>query len=301
MSQPVDIVFGADRKFLVPLAVSLRSLHERSPGNTAWVLNVDLNGDDVERLRRSAPSLSIHDVKIAADFAQQAQLPGYLPRSALFRLLTPHVLPDSVQRAMYLDSDTIARESIESVVASELGNSCVAAVRDPVVGWIGAPHRLPWREVGLAPDVPYFNSGVMVIDTSRWRELDVTSRAVALMERFRFPYGDQCALNFVLHGEWRQLPLRWNCIGQHISGASHAAVLAGKREADDAARDPAIVHFNTSELGRPWLSGCRHPFDDEWHALLSRTEFSAYRPSTLDQGRRVLRRARRVAAAVVGK
>ncbi len=36
-------------------------------------------------------------------------------------------------------------------------------------------------------------------------------------------------------------------------------VYYSQQETDEARKDPAIIHYTTGVLGRPWETGCKHP------------------------------------------
>lgn len=53
--------------------------------------------------------------------------------SAMGRLFAPKVLPESVERALYLDCDTIVCGSIEPLYETELGECLAGMVMEPTV------------------------------------------------------------------------------------------------------------------------------------------------------------------------
>jgi hypothetical protein len=45
-----------------------------------------------------------------------------------------------------------------------------------------------------------------------------------------------------------------------------------------AIASPSIVHFNFSQMGRPWDPRCRHPLRSRWFEVLDATPWSGWRP-----------------------
>jgi len=84
---------------------------------------------------------------------------------------------------IYIDTDVAVRQPLDDLWEMNLHGHTVAAVRDPVVPWAGAPLGLPWSELGVPPDSPCFNSGVLVIETERWRSERIAERALDLLVR----------------------------------------------------------------------------------------------------------------------
>ena len=192
-----------------------------------------------------------------------AQLPAYLPTAALFRLRIGNLLPDEIERVLYIDSDVAVRRPLDELWETDLNGRVLGAVRDPVVPWAAAPAGLPWAELGVSPGTPYFNSGVLVIDTDLWRSQRISETSLQFLARHRFLYGDQCALNAVLGGSWTPIGPQWNLQAGHLaSGKSLAWVIESHETLAAAIDDPAIVHFNSSSMRRPWDSQCTHPYRD---------------------------------------
>src|SRR5690606_10298929 len=68
------------------------------------------------------------------------------------------------------------------------------------------------RELGIPPDAKYFNSGLLLIDTVKWRKCSITEALVSCLKQNRAhaKYPDQYGLNVVLTGRWYELDKRWN-------------------------------------------------------------------------------------------
>lgn len=136
---------------------------------------------------------------------------GYLSNGMYLRLFLPALLPAAVERYLYLDVDTVCVGDLSELWRMPMGDHALAAVPDGYTGTVGAEGGLPGAE-GLDPDAPYFNSGVLLVNKRRWRELRVSERCFDYLRRnrgrLRFP--DQDALNVVAYGRWLPLDPQWN-------------------------------------------------------------------------------------------
>ena len=77
-------------------------------------------------------------------------------------------------------------------------------------------HPTPYPLHPIA-DTPYFNSGVLVINLTRWRKENVGDRVIEYLRKYQ-PYvqlEDQEGLNAVLANDWGKLDPKWNLIS-HI-------------------------------------------------------------------------------------
>lgn len=262
------IVTAADDNFVLPLATLLHSLRSSQTSDVeAHVLTGDMTRQRTEAIRSIEPNLYIH--RVDTSIFQSVSLPSYLSIPTLFRLTISNFV--SSGRIVYLDSDTIVRRPLDDLFELPTGESGIAAVRDPVAPFFSSPAGPPWRELGAEPDDPYFNAGVLLIDLEKASTAQLWPRALASVQKSRLPNGDQCALNAAARGAWEILDPRWNMQAGHLDPGSLAWVYEDRAALETAIADPAVVHFNTSRLGRPWETRCQHPFGDDWRRLAAAT------------------------------
>lgn len=167
------------------------------------------------------------------------------------RLILPE-LAGPKSRLLYLDCDTLTGASLAPLLALDLAGHTVAAVRDPQLWSVKDSRRPgPLLRGGMAPDDPYFNSGVMIVDVQAWLEKRIGERTIELLRAEPdFRLGDQDALNVVLRGDWMTLQGTWNWTGTTLPAAGPP---------------PAIVHF----MGRkPAFPGCTHPRRDAFRKIV---------------------------------
>lgn len=128
------------------------------------------------------------------------------------RLLLPGALAGDYRRLLYLDSDVFVQGGdFDALLAADLGARAVAAVRDNFQWRSPGRHVDSFRAMKL-PNLPYFNAGVLLIDTRAFAEADVIGRCAAFAAAH--PAGmlhmDQDMLNGALMREWGEISPRWN-------------------------------------------------------------------------------------------
>ena len=121
------------------------------------------------------------------------------------RLLMGRLLPQEVERVLYLDGDTIVRGSLAELWATGLEGRVLGACIEPTV------NRQRRQALGLEA-LPYFNSGVLLIDLARWRSEHTEQR---ILDFYRARDGklfapDQDAINGALAGEIYALSPKYN-------------------------------------------------------------------------------------------
>lgn len=145
----------------------LHSLKEKNPGEP---ITVHLIFDNVDRdtllkgigcLVDLFPSFNVlrADPELVADFP----FDGHATVATYFRLLLPSLLPASVKRVIFIDSDAIVMDRLSELWHLPLDGKALAAVPD---------HWISCRDHGYVHG-KYFNAGIMLIDLEVWRKKDI--------------------------------------------------------------------------------------------------------------------------------
>jgi lipopolysaccharide biosynthesis glycosyltransferase len=270
--QALNIVTISSEHYAQHLSVMLLSLFENNRNHivNAFVIVPDVMQESLfDKIRTSVKEFSnnVHFCKIDPSVVDNLQIFGHLTVAAYYRLLMGDALPQNVHRVIYLDPDIIVRGDLEELWNFSIGNSVVGAVPDIIAK--------PQKKLGLHPDAPYFNSGVLLVDLDRWREaragLDALDFARSHGDRMTFT--EQCAQNWVLRGRWTPLPECWN-LQTHMAARLRWGFMDYTGDAKKRAKAAKIVHF-TGSL-KPWHYMNNHPLKREYLAYLSRTEWKNY-------------------------
>jgi lipopolysaccharide biosynthesis glycosyltransferase len=272
--EPIQVAFGLDAKFALPLGVALASLGLRhAPGEVAvTILHDGLPSADLERIEQTAAgrfAIEWHSVK--QQDVVGAHHTAHLSSATNYRLLLPRLL--STERVIYLDCDVVIGESLRGLWECGLDGQLVAAVRDASAPFpAGAAGSGPnWRKLGLDPGLPYFNAGVLVIPLDAWRAEEVAERALSVLRNSTPRFGDQDALNLVLQRRWVELSRRWNLQSADVTGDGLSWAL-WPHDVSEALESPAIVHF--TEGDKPWNVDSTHPLRQLWLDTLAQSGWS---------------------------
>ncbi|MDR1958915.1 MAG: glycosyltransferase family 8 protein [Planctomycetaceae bacterium] len=176
-------------------------------------------------------------------------------QAAYLRFLASDRIP-AADRILYLDCDTLVLEDLEELFTMPLGEKTLAVVAELFAGaFIFA----------LGFGLRYFNSGVMLINARKWREEHLTVKAAKfIQEKFsklshgKKHYGDQDILNMLFSGQVVYLHPRYNLVNPVLL---RRCFFRGKLF-DDAAAEPAIVHFAGS--AKPWNRWDYHPLTEKY-------------------------------------
>ncbi len=298
---PPHILCVADDAYAMPLAVTLASAARQLRSGLPLIVHLfdaGIREANWVGLKETLADLPIHVDRLPFDSARLQRLPvsHHISHAAYARLLAADLLPRDLRRVVYLDSDLLVRHDLTPLWEAPFDGAWCLAVPDIACPFVDARHAdsnyrraapylatpapiRNWQALGLNPGDHYFNSGVLVIDLEAWRREDLSRRfldCLAVNERWVWCW-DQYALNVVLAGRWRRLPLRWN-VGSHAF--DYAEPTAAPWPADEfaaALEDPAILHF-TSEF-KPWRWKAIHPHRADFFEFLRQTAWHDWQPS----------------------
>ena len=209
--EPIHLLLAADANYGAYAGITLASVLAANPRQsfTVHLFSNRIKRGDLRKLgamlRRAGSSLSVYDVsgRLAANRPPPAR--GHLTATAHARLAMGELLPTTVHRIIYLDCDVICTGALRPLW--EIGQTVpvLAAVLDRAGdGWKAL--------LGVPPEAPYFNSGVLVVNLDAWRRRDL-GRVLAdwiSANPAKASLADQDAINACLSGEITPLPDCWN-------------------------------------------------------------------------------------------
>lgn len=270
------IVYASDDGFAEILGVSLVSLFENSRDMReirVYVLDSGISEHNRERIeevciryQRTLP-VWLKARNIAEELGMRVAADrGSLSQFA--RLFVASDLPADLEKVLYLDCDIIFCQSVSLLWNLDMHGKTIAALND-------AFSRHYRANIGLEPEDVMFNSGVMLINLSRWKEQKVEERLLKFIEgkQGKIQQGDQGALNAVLSHDTYCFHPRFNSVTIFYDFNYREMLIyrkpAGKfyteEQIHEAVENPVVVHFTTSFLSkRPWMKGCQHRYCDRW-------------------------------------
>lgn len=160
------------RKQLEVLLYSLR-LHSKSEKIDIYLINKSLLPEElsqIERYMRKKCNMSLHVVSVTDDtFWEQMPL-GTLNFSVemYLRILAPYILPENMERILWLDADIVVNGDISSFYYQDFEDKSMVVCMDD--GWNSDTVNVFRRVEGRTGRVPYFNSGVLLMNLKNMRQ-----------------------------------------------------------------------------------------------------------------------------------
>lgn len=191
------------------------------------------------------------------------------PRSVFYRLLAAKLLPQTIDKVLYLDGDIIVRQQLKELWNIDLEGKAFGATIDAGSGSLECYNRLHYSIV-----LGYDNSGVMLINLKYWRDNNLTDSFFDFMNQCpnRIVLPDQDVLNYVARKLKVHIPMKYNVQSMYLYKEKYLyfSIYQYKEELDEARKDPAIIHYSGC---RPWEKGCNHPFKEEFFKYRSQTRW----------------------------
>jgi lipopolysaccharide biosynthesis glycosyltransferase len=190
-------------------------------------------------LRYWGVEAEMRDFQLASLFQGTSRMDGWREgiSSTTFARLGLCARPSGYKTHIVLDGDTLVGGDLDELAAIQPATLAAVATEHSRKGW-----SFLYDDRSLPQAKAYFNAGLLVLDPAFWRDLDVETRCLSLVNDRRSdgsigrPLHDQEILNLVFGEVFHRLDARWNFMP--------------KRSWDRPNLNPSIVHF----AGRtcPW-------------------------------------------------
>ena len=237
----MNFLFTINENYVEPIKTLLYSIYENVEGEKNFyfiyedISQVSINDLSNFIIRKcQANPYFIHFQ--SEEFIENLPLEGGWSKEIYFRLFAPYLL-NSVERILYLDGDTIVTGDLVELNNIEKDNRYVIA---------GVANDIQMENLirlGLKERDTYINSGVLLMNLSKWREdcsLEELKRLLySLKEQLVFP--DQDFINILWKNRIRVLPKDYNYL---IS-------LTERNPLYQTLANPQICHY---VFTKPWES-----------------------------------------------
>lgn len=174
--------------------------------------------------------------------------------AAYLRLFMSELLPDTIDKVLYIDCDILINKSIKELWDIPIEDVSIAAVEERPPFDIQSPLRLNYPE-----KYSYFNSGVMLVNLKKWREKNFVKlcKEYIAVHSESIRYHDQDILNALLYNDKKFISIQWNLMDffLYLKPDIQPHRIANLQ---DALISPAIIHFTGSH--KPWMHNCDNPY-----------------------------------------
>lgn len=185
---------------------------------------------------------------------------SYLYYGAYFRLYLAECLK-FLDKVIYLDCDLVVNASIQELWETDMDEYDVAGVRDRINDYIRVYNRLRYpMQYG------YINSGMMVINLKRWRDMHFFERAVEISKKYpdALKNHDQDLINMICHGKIKFIDFKYNLLEYYLYTEDWLYLdCKYYPQIIEACKNPVIIHFCMPT--KPWHKECVNPFKELYY------------------------------------
>lgn len=185
------------------------------------------------------------------------------------RMAIATLLPETVERVIALDSDTLVVGNLSELWKLDMGENILAGVADCMN--LDAYSR----KFGLSGEEFYCNAGVFLIDLKKWREQKIEEKIknVIREKNGNVFFFEQTLMNYSCKGKICKLHPKYNCYTlffafdyKNLIRWRKPTIFYTEAEVSEAKAKPIIIHFtrNFYMLSRPWVKGCDHPMSAKY-------------------------------------
>ena len=205
----VPVLFATNDKYVPYCRVSIASMLEHaSPENEyiIYIFHKGLSRDSMEALTAFArENVRVEPREVGKYLHSAMREVKWYTQETYYRLMAANVLPEE-DKIVYLDCDIVVLEDVAHLFAVDMGAALLGAVpTDP-------PSAQRMGEILGVPIGMVFNAGVLLCNLAEWRKIDLYSRSMEALERFKdkLRYQDQDALSIVCGERIIAIDPRWN-------------------------------------------------------------------------------------------
>ncbi|MGM9753018.1 MAG: glycosyltransferase [Candidatus Cryptobacteroides sp.] len=245
--QTIPVFFTIDDNYVPWLAVALRSIMDNSSKDYNYhliILHQGLREENIKRL----DSLSEGNFKveglpmkekfegIESDFIGNKLRADYFTLTIYFRLFIADMFPQ-YDRGIYLDSDIVVPGDLSKLYEKDLAGNYIAACPDYSIQEVPPLMDYVKEAVGVDRNLDYINSGVLLMDLAKLRELKFGTRFLEVLNKYHFDCiaPDQDYINALCKGKILYLGEEWDAMPNNTK---------------PDLENPQIIHYNLFE--KPW-------------------------------------------------
>ncbi len=241
----LPIVMAANDKYLPYLSVTLESVAKHSSSGyfyDVYILHTGISElNKIKICSMGGGNIHVRELDVSS---LVKSLPlyskGHFSVEMYYRILIPELLWQ-YEKVLYLDCDTVLLTDALDFFLLDTGNAVIGAVRNPLDEDM---YRYVTRELRLEAD-EYFNSGMLVINTSLFKKENIKNRCFEILSASRrLACPDQDVLNLSCRGMCAYFGEEWNFqSGNGLYTAVYKYSMLDKLK---------LIHYTTGN--KPWNS-----------------------------------------------
>jgi len=199
-------------------------------------------------------------------FQKAAAVNGGYPKEMFYRFLCSELLPDTLDRILYLDGDTIVQGELAPLYGLDFNGKSIAGVLD----WCKYKHPVQaayMKSIGLLEPYNYCNSGVLLFNLKKMRETFSVKEFLRAVEQHMnvIQLPDQDVMNLLFQNDILTVDCTYNYATRLL--LTRDMPQPGQKNMHRVS-SPVILHYVVSP--KPWKGGYQGAFWREYYRYLKK-------------------------------
>ncbi len=170
--ESMDILVKFDENYILPFKTMLKSFVINNPGikSTFWLIHGGIKEKHLQELKEFCTiyKVGFEHIGISKEYFKDAKITKRYPQSMYYRLLAPKILPENLDRILYIDPDILVINELDKLWKLKFPKGKVfAAASHAIIGNLADNIN----KLRLDTDHSYFNTGVILMDLTKARKL----------------------------------------------------------------------------------------------------------------------------------
>ena len=226
----MNIALSTDSNYIFQTCITIYTAVKNNPSiNNIYVLGSDLKKDDMTYIKKIEKKIkkTIKVIAVKENDEWRILSSEHLTLATFNRLMLDKLLPESIEKILYLDSDIVVIGDIRNFYNNKSLTYKTAVV---VEGYVSKKKEylrktacrrdydnvvrcgaMIKRKIGIKKNDKYFNAGVMLINLDKMRENHIGQRCIVAQKEIKYFDADQGVLNYILKDDISYVPTKYNC------------------------------------------------------------------------------------------
>ena len=258
----INIALCFDNNFVRQAGVLIKSIICSNPENQITFYCVS---DSISQENKASLEIVCENSNAKVDFrsldiTKMSNFPvrkrDHISLATYYRLLLPLILPEELDRVLYLDCDMICVDDLSEFYNTNFENNSCCMVADMFYDRDSNTNRLSTNH--------YFNAGMLLINLKYWREKNISEKLLdfVINNANICIAHDQDAINAVLARTIGLAPARYNIQLDFLRKNPDNLVINDEKvfqDAVNAGNNPCIIHYTGPS--KPWHIHSFNPYD----------------------------------------
>lgn len=208
----MNILIATNTNFVGPTSVMVYSLCQihRDKEVNIYLAYHDLREQDIERLQKIISHFAqktLYLLDVGEEFASRISVRRHFSYESYYRILAINMLPQDMERILYLDVDMLVKKDLTEVYETLLSKTCPFVVCDDIEGHARGSYESTLDRVAIPHDRKYFNAGFMLMNLNYLRKRSSVGYILdAFYREQQYPFPDQDVLNHMYFDKVQFVP-----------------------------------------------------------------------------------------------